>query len=219
MTRRTIVSATALVLVAVFAVGAMLYTSAVQEAARTQATQQAEAMVRPHAAVIGPEDAKVTVVEFFDPSCEACRAFYPMVKQMMAAYPDEVRLVLRYAAFHEGSDEAVRMIEGARRQGKFTEALEALLDGQPDWATHDGPDIEKAWQLVGAAGVDLDKARADGALPEVTEVLRQDTADAAALSVQQTPTFFVNGRPLDDFGPQQLYDLITEEVMKARAGS
>lgn len=219
MTRRTLVTITAIVLVAIFAVGAVLYTNSVRESARLLATQQAEALVRPHAPIIGPADAKVTVVEFFDPSCEACRAFYPMVKQMMDVYPDEVRLVLRYAPFHDGSDEAVRMIEGARRQDKFTAALEALLAGQPEWAAHGQPDLEKAWQLVGTTGVDLSKARADSALPEVAEILRQDMADAAALAIQQTPTFFVNGRPLEDFGPQQLFDLITEEVMKARGGA
>jgi protein-disulfide isomerase len=219
MLRQRIVVVVALLLVAAFAVGSMLYTTSVREAAQFLASQQAEALIRPHAPVIGPEDAKVTIVEFFDPSCEACRAFYPMVKQIMAFYPRDVRLVLRYAALHEGSDEAVRIIEGARRQDKYLLALEALLAAQPEWAVHGQPDLEKAWQIVGAAGIDLAKARQDGALPEVAEILRLDAADTKALGVQQTPTFFVNGRPLTDFGPQQLFDLVTDEVNKARNGS
>ena len=40
--------------------------------------------------------------------------------------------------------------------------------------------------------------------------------DVEALGVNQTPTFYVNGRELTDFGPQQLADLVAEEVEKAR---
>ena len=50
--------------------------------------------------VFGSANAPVTVVEFFDPSCEACRAFYPYVKQILAENPNDVRLVLRYVLFH-----------------------------------------------------------------------------------------------------------------------
>jgi hypothetical protein len=44
--------------------------------------------------VLGPKAARVTIVEFFDPACESCRAFYPVVKQIMAAHPKDVRVVL-----------------------------------------------------------------------------------------------------------------------------
>ena len=63
--------------------------------------------------MFGPSEAPVTIVEFFDPSCEACRAFYPFVKNILTQYPDDVRLVLRYAAFHGGSDQAIGTLEAA----------------------------------------------------------------------------------------------------------
>ncbi|MFS8328883.1 thioredoxin domain-containing protein, partial [Vreelandella titanicae] len=34
--------------------------------------------MRSHSPILGREDAPVTIVEFFDPACEACRAFYPL---------------------------------------------------------------------------------------------------------------------------------------------
>lgn len=217
MTRRTIVVGIAALFLAAFAGGSLIYTNSVREAAQLLAQRQAASLIKPHALVIGPPDAEVTVVEFFDPSCETCRAFYPVVKQIMAMYPDEVNLVMRYATFHQGSDEAVRILEAARRQSKFPIVVETLLAKQPEWAIHDQPDLEKAWGFAGAVGLDIAKGRIDGAAPEVDEVLRIDAEDAGVLGVQQTPTFFVNGRLLIDFGPQQLYDLVTEEVMKARA--
>ena len=45
--------------------------------------------------------------------------------------------------------------------------------------------------------------------------MTQDAEDVAAVGLTQTPTFFVNGRPLTEFGPQQLYDLVASEVTVA----
>ncbi|MBY0566024.1 MAG: thioredoxin domain-containing protein [Hyphomonadaceae bacterium] len=171
--------------------------------------------VREHSPVIGPRNAPVTIVEFFDPSCEACRAFYPIVKQIMAQYPNDVRLVLRYTPLHEGSEEAVRILETARRQNVFEPVLEALFVEQPQWATHGGPQLERAWAAAEAAGLDQARARAAMQSPRITAALNQDIADATTLGVRGTPTFFVNGEPLPSFGPQQLYDLVRAEVEAA----
>lgn len=94
--------------------------------------------------MIGPVNAPVTIVEFFDPSCEACRAFHPVVKKIMGSFPQEVRLVLRYTPLHEGSDEAVRILEAARLQNKFEPVLETLLGSQQDWAIHGDPELGRA---------------------------------------------------------------------------
>jgi protein-disulfide isomerase len=212
MNRRSFVlGVTALGAVA-FVGGTFAYREAVASAARSAAAKLGSALFRDHAPIIGPADAKVTITEFFDPSCEACRAFYPIVKQIMDLHAGKVRLVLRYAALHEGSDEAVRILEAARLQDKFLPVLEALLAQQPDWAIHGAPDIEKAWTIAGAAGLDLAKARTDAISEPVNAVLRQDTEDTTAIGLTQTPTFFVNGKPLTEYGPEQLYQLVTAEV-------
>lgn len=122
---------------------------------------------------------------------------------------------MRYAALHEGSDEVVRIIEASRLQYKFTPVLEALLARQPEWAVHGAPDLEKAWEIAGTAGLDLTRARADARSPEIEEVLKLDSEDVAKVGLEGTPTFFVNGKPLETFGPQQLYDLVTREVAVA----
>lgn len=168
---------------------------------------------------MGPAAAPVTIVEFFDPSCEACRAFYPIVKQMMAQTGDDVRLVLRYTPLHQGSHEAVRILEAARKQNLFQPVLEALLARQPEWAVHGAPDIEKAWQIAAIDGFDMAKARQDAVSNSVTSVLTQDIADMKANNVHQTPTFFVNGKPLTEFSPQGLYSLVDAELKAAKAGS
>jgi protein-disulfide isomerase len=180
------------------------------------AADLAARLVREHSPVLGPRDAPVTVVEFLDPACEACRAFAPVVKQILFMHPDDVRVVVRYAAFHQGSDIAIRMLDAAHRQGKFEAALNALFDGQQEWAAHHAPNLDRAWQLVAAAGLDMNRLRRDMGSEQAESVLRQDGDDVVALEVDRTPTFFVNGRPLADFGDRQLFELVNQEVARAR---
>jgi protein-disulfide isomerase len=140
------------------------------------------------------------------------------VQRILAMFPLEVRLVLRYTPFHEGSDEAVRILEAARSQDKFDAVLEALLTRQAEWAAHGAPDLNRAWDIAAAAGLDGERARGDAASAAIDAVLRQDVADARAFQVELTPTFFVNGKSLPSFGAQQLYDLVESEVRNSRAG-
>lgn len=175
----------------------------------------AERLVRPYSPTLGPQDAPVTLVEFFDPACEACRAFYPIVKDLMNQHSGKVRLVLRYATFHQGSDQVVRLLEAAKQQNKYWEVLEALLMTQPMWADHHNPSIDMAYQSARQAGLDIPKAIADGATPQMDQLLVQEREDLVALQVDKTPTFFVNGARLMNFGPEYLSALVAEKMAQA----
>lgn len=208
MNRRTLlIGASALGLIA-FGGGAFLLNrqrqSEAEAAAATTPGVDPALLIRPHSPSFGPEDAKVTLVEFFDPSCEACRAFHPTVMEIKKQFPTQVRVVLRYTVFHKGSDEAVRILEVARMQGKFEQVLDAVLEKQPTWALHDGPQLDIAWRVAGAVGLDLKKSETERQFPGITSVLNQDAADVEALGINQTPTFFLNGKRLVDVSPESL---------------
>lgn len=173
---------------------------------------QAAALVRMHSPSFGDPRAAVTIVEFFDPSCEACRAFYPYVKAILKDYPEDVRLVLRYTPFHQGSDEAVQLLELARRQNRYEPVLEALLARQAEWARHDAPDLKLARSIASASGLSASQPELDSIAAQVKAVLKQDVEDGQALGVSKTPTFFVNGRPLKSIGPKPLRDLVEAEL-------
>ncbi len=217
MNRRTLVAVTAVLAVVGFALATVFFDRGIEEetATATQSVQD-DVLVRAYSPVIGPKNAPVTIVEFFDPSCEACRAFHPFVKQIRTEFPNTVRVVLRYTTFHKGSDEAVRILETARMQGVFEPVLEGLLEAQPKWATHGEPNLGIAWNVAGAAGLDVERARREMLMPDITAILNQDMADVRAVGVEKTPTFFVNGKPLPTFGTEQLYRLVLEEVAIAR---
>ena len=202
--------------VAAFLFGIKAYQRSTQTVEEQKATQQSDRLVRMHSPVLGPQNAPVTIVEFLDPACETCRAFYPLVKQLMAQYPQEVRLVVRYAPFHQGSDQVIQLLEASKAQNTYWPVLESVLAAQPLWADHGSPNIGLAYKAAEQGGLDLQKALADAAAPTIDAVLRQDVEDLTALGVNKTPTFFVNGRPLPSFGEAQLTALVAEEVAKAR---
>jgi protein-disulfide isomerase len=199
-----------------FIVGRYLYTSSQSEKAAESAQAMMSTLVRPHAMTLGPADAPVVIVEFFDPACETCAVFYPMVKQLMAANPDKIRLVLRYAAFHQGSDTVVAALEAARRQDKYWPALEALLKSQAGWAPNHTSQMGLAWPFLEGLGLDFARMRQDMVSPEVTQIVAQDMADVRALNITKTPEFFVNGKPLPSFGYAQLKALVDEALIAAR---
>jgi len=215
-TKKVAIGGILILVVAAFAVGVSLYRKQTQSAQDQTVRAEQTRLVRMHSPVLGPHGAPVTIVEFFDPACETCRAFYPIVKSLMAKYPDDVRLVIRYAPFHQGSDQVVKLLEAAKRQGKYQPVLEAVLQSQPSWADHGRPNPDLTFEIAKSAGLDIERAREDMAKPEMQALLALEVEDLTALQVKRTPTFFVNGRSLPSFGPDQLGALVAEEVANAK---
>lgn len=214
MSRRTVVIAISALAVVGFAIAAFFYDRATTVPQASAPVPQNSALERFNSPSFGPANAPVTIVEFFDPSCESCRAFYPIVKKMMSQHPADVRLVLRYVRLHKGSEEAIRLLEAARKQSVYAPVLEAVLEAQPQW--HDDAQASAAWDAAAQAGLDVAKAREQMVSPEITATIERDAVDAKTLGVSGTPTFFVNGKPLTNFGAQQLYDLIWSEINQSR---
>ena len=214
MKQKTLFTVAVVLLMLGFIVAALLYNVEREEPDDQPVAANNPALVRMHSPALGRADAPVVIVEFLDPACETCAAFYPLVKQMLAANPDKIRLVLRYAPFHKGSDQVVAALEAARKQGKFWPALEALLAAQADWTRNHAVQVERIWPHLERAGVDLQQLRKDMAAPEITGVIEQDLLDAQTLNVSKTPDFFVNGKPLPSFGFEQLKALVDAALKK-----
>lgn len=235
MNRKTLVSATLVLALGAFAVGGWLVSqqdnSQPQLSMENQASEAVsksnevdgliqEALVRPYSPIMGPEDAPVTIVEFFDPACEACRAFYPILKEIMSEYPEEVKVVVRYTAFHgEGSELAILILEAARLQNIFVPVKEALLNNQDEWASHGAPDTRKILQIAADAGLNMEEALTQIKSPSIVGILNQDKADVQTVGVRQTPTFFVDGKPLVEFGAKQLIAQVRAAVEQSREAS
>lgn len=212
MNRKAVFVSVAGLLLLVFAI-------AVVQFQNRKIAQQAGAMVehrdaleRAGAPIKGSPDAKVTIVEFLDPACETCREFYPLVAQMIERYPGKVKVMVRYAPLHQGSDQVVRMLEAAHRQGKFWQTLERLFATQNQWVVGHVSQPMRALPLLTAIDLDQKRFVDDMNRPEVMQVVEQDQRDGRRLNVRATPEFFVNSRPMPSFGYEQLNQLVSEAV-------
>jgi protein-disulfide isomerase len=173
------------------------------------------ALERQSAPVKGPADARVTIVEFFDPACGTCRDFYPLLQQFIEQYPGKVRVMLRYAPLHPGSDQVVKMLEAAHRQDRFWQALELLFNNQQRWIINHTSQPMSARTVLNALDLDQEKLTSDAAGADIARIVEQDMRDAQVLNVRATPEFFVNGRPMPSFGYEQLSQLVAEAVDEA----
>lgn len=157
-------------------------------------------LTKPHNLILGNSDAKVTIVEFLDPECEACRAMHPIVKRVLADYEGQIKLVIRYMPLHGNSKLAAVMLEEAREQGKFEEALEIIFAKQPEWGDHGNPRPELLPDLLVSVGLDRASLDPSNLMAKHGWKVDQDEADGTTLGVQLTPTFFVNGVMLREIG-------------------
>jgi protein-disulfide isomerase len=215
MKRQSIMAASGIALLLAFVAAAFGY-SWLEERRLVDLASQADSVFnRSHSPSYGPPDARVRIVEFLDPACETCRAFYPLVKDIVDSNGGRVQLVVRYTPFHSGADTAVAVMEAARLQGLFWPVTQRLLRDQSTWGADHNPRPDLIWGIVDGTGLNLQKAREDAASPAVRARLEQDLEDARTLGVTRTPGFFVNGRPLRQFGANELKDLVRQEVDRA----
>lgn len=212
MKKNMIVVATAILFVVLFVVAATVYNNQKSSHLNSASLEKIDHMQRDYSPKMGPLDAKVTIVEFFDPACGTCSAFYPFVKQLMNENPGKVNLVLRYLPLHQNSDVIVSIFEAARLQNRFWETLELAYKTRDAWIEHHTARPEKFWMQLGVIGLNMQQLEADMKSAEIARRIKQDMLDAQQLKVSKTPGFFVNGKPLVHFGYQQLQQLVESEI-------
>lgn len=202
-----------LVLILAFVFASSYYEGYKAEKFGFMAQENAATFVREHSQTLGADDAKVYLVEFMDPACETCASFAPYVKKMMEESNGKIKIILRYAPFHDGADYFVTILEASKNQGKYWETLDVMFKSQPYWASHNNPQPEKIWQfLPKVVGLNIEQLKKDMSDPAIAKVIAQDLADAKTLEVRKTPGFFVNGKPLQTFGYTQLQQLVQTEL-------
>ena len=158
---------------------------------------------------LGPAAAKVTVVAFVDFQCSACAAFSPLMKNVVAEFGANVRLVLRdfpLTEIHDHAMNAARAAFAARQQGKFFELGDLMYRNQ------DALDDASLVRYAGSLGMDVEQFRADMAGTTAKNEIDKDVIDAKAYGVNGTPTVFVNGIRLQRLSTRQLRNLIKDAL-------
>jgi protein-disulfide isomerase len=168
-----------------------------------------------HSFSYGPENAKVTVVEFFDPECESCSAVSPYIKKEMKFYEGKVRWVFRYMPYHFNSKTAIAVLESARKQNLFLESMELLFTTQKKWGEKQVSMKNEIIEIVSRVpSMDKQRLLAELENPAIQQIIEQDAQEGKMAGVKGTPTFFVNGVILERLDLDGLIARINAELAK-----
>lgn len=143
---------------------------------------------------VATDSAKVTIVEFGDYQCPACRVANPTVLQILRDYQSKVTFVFRNfpLPMHKNAQISAEAAEAAAAQGKFWEMHDKLYESQNSWAQSDKP-IDLFVSYAQEIGLDVDKFKADIESNKYADRISRDQTDGNTLGVNSTPTFFING--------------------------
>ena len=158
----------------------------------------------------GVDTAAVTIAEFAEFQCPFCQNVTATLQQIEERYKDRVRFVWKHlplVSIHSHAMDASVAAEAARNQGKFWEYHDKLFANQKRLEPED---LRRYAQELGMDVVRFDRDREGQELK--TKVLA-DMAEATALGVTSTPTFFINGRPVSGAMPFETFSTIIDEEL------
>lgn len=188
---------------------------------KIQPASEASGNVADH--VFGNKDSKVALVEYGDFQCPGCGSAHPSVKALSEKYENELAFVFRnfpLTNIHPNARAAAAAAEAAGKQGKYWEVHNALFENQDAWSS--ASTSERTNIFAGyAEQAGLNKSEFTAILKDqsanINKKINFDIALGRKLGVSGTPTFYLNGKKLNDsqFGSAEaLEKTILDEFKK-----
>jgi protein-disulfide isomerase len=170
--------------------------------------------------VTGATDSKVTLIEYGDFQCPACKSYHPVLQQLKEEYGDRVTFQFRHfplTQIHPHAFIASRAAEAAGKQGKFFEMHDLLFESQDSWSGLSNPTsvFESYAQQL---GLNADQFKTDMNSAGVAATINADAKAAQAVGGNSTPTFVLNDTKIEQ-NPQSVDDfkkLLDDELAKTQ---
>jgi len=181
---------------------------------QAQITDNADAIFNdPRDYSIGPKDAKVQFVEFYDYNCGFCKRSVDYVEEIIEKYPNDVRVIFKELPVLDRQGGSSRLAAkaslAAARQGKFLEMHTALMDER-------GFTQEKINEIAESVGLNVAKLEADMKEPAL-ELHINDTLSLAAQmpDLTGTPFFIVNEQFVSGANIGRVEEMLQEELSRS----
>lgn len=168
---------------------------------------------------VGAGNKGVTLVEFGDLQCPACKSYYPIVKQIKEDYGDDIKFQFRHfplVQIHRHAMLAARAAEAASNQGKFWEMHDLMYENQDSWSQL--PDPTSTFEgFASQLGLNLDQFKTDVASAGIITPINADVKAAQGFGATSTPTFVLDGKKLDK-NPQSIdeFKTLIDDAIKAK---
>ena len=184
---------------------------------KTASEAQANVLLAQTSNSRGPAEAPITIVEFSDLQCPACKAVQPLVKQVWDRYPDKVRLVFRHYplfSLHQYAQVAAQAAEVVAASGKFWEFHDKLFEKQEEWSNLSSQDavLEAFETYAKDLGIDTTGFKEKILSEDIKARVLKDVADGNSLNISSTPTFYINNKRVP--APQQLMSIVESLIQK-----
>ncbi len=171
------------------------------------------------------DGAKVLIVEFADFQCPHCREMYfaiqPVIDQYLASRPNDVKFLFKLYPLNSNCNASVpgvNFVASCDASAAYAEAKpKGTADKLKDWFFAHQEELSPA--TVRRAAADVGKITDfDAAYPKAIQEIKTDASLGAALGVNSTPTFFINGKRIPGGGvaPQYFGPLIDAELKKTK---
>jgi len=142
--------------------------------------------------ILGNPKAPVTIVEFSDLQCPFCERFHPVMREILNAFPDKVRIILKNfpLSFHPNARPAAKLALAAGLQNKYFEMVDQLMQN--------GASVEdsKIQAYAKTLGLNYNKLMDDYKNKDAQweKIIADDTSLGSQVGVRGTPTYFINGK-------------------------
>jgi len=148
--------------------------------------------------VKGAKTQKIVLIEYSDFQCPACGAYYPVIKQVVEEFGENIAFVYRHfplRQIHKNAELAAQAAEAAGKQNKFWEMHDMIFENQKEWSNERNA---KEFFVRYASALDLNKEQfaADFGSKEIKNKINADYQSGLRFNVNATPTFFLNGEKL-----------------------
>lgn len=156
--------------------------------------------------VKGSREARVALIEYSDFQCPACKAYYPVLKQLIDEFGDKVTFVYRnfpLRQIHQNAQLASQAAEAAGKQDKFWEMHDLIFENQEEWSKSANPK-EIFAEYADGLNLDVERFKTDLDSQEVKDKVDNDYRTGTELNINGTPAFFLNNDKLPN--PQGFED-------------
>ena len=139
---------------------------------------------------MGPDDAQVTVIEFSDYLCPACRWAHPITKEIKRKYQGKIRWIYKDYPLkrHAGADKMAEAAHCADDQNRFWEFQDVLFE------TKENPDQNELNGLARSIGLDVQQFKQCMETEKYAQKVANNKLDGQRAGVSATPSFMINGR-------------------------
>ena len=167
---------------------------------------------------LGNKDAKVVLIEYGDYQCPGCSTAAPKAKAVAEKYSDDMVLIFRnfpISNSHPNARAAAAVAESAAFQGKFWEMHDMIYANQDSWSQASASDRTNVF-LGYARELKLneEQLKKDLSEPRITKKINFDVALGRKQGVSATPSFYLNGKPVEATNDADYLETAVKEELK-----